>query len=93
MDTKYYSCKDKNDLDKVLSFEGNHYSDWDISVDVIGIVNTNPSISDEEGSLIEEKEPIYTDFLFNVRFITNKYKKKFKDFKEENPKTPFRKYL
>lgn len=94
METKYYSCKEKEDLMKVLSFDGNYYEDKDITIDVIGKVNTTPSVYDEEGNVLEEKEPTWTDFLFNVIFKTdNKKTEMFEVFKSEIPKTPFRKFL
>jgi len=97
METKYYSCKEKQDLiDAFKSIsdltDKNNYDDWNISIDIVGKVNTTPSIYDEEGNVIEENEPTYTDFLFNVIFITDRCKKLFVNFKEEAPKTPFRRF-
>lgn len=97
METKYYSCKEKQELTdafkKVTDLsELNNYDDWNISIDIVGKVNTTPSIYDEEGNIIEKNEPTWTDFLFNVIFVTNRYIDLFKDFKEESPETPFRKF-
>ncbi len=97
MKTKYYSCTDKQELvDAFISVcdltDKSGYNDWDISIDIIGNIDTTPSIYDNEGNMVEEIEPTYTDFLFNVIFVTNKYKKLFKNVKEEKPKTPFREF-
>ena len=97
METKYYSCKEKQELiDAFISVsdlsDKTNYDDWDISIDIVGKVNTASSIYDEEGNVVEEKEPIWSSFLFNVIFITDKYRGVFADFKEENPKTPFRRF-
>lgn len=95
METKYYSCKEKQELTdafkKVADLsELNNYDDWNISIDIVGKVNTTPSIYDEEGNIIEKNESTWTDFLFNVIFITDKYKNFFNSFTLEEPKTPFR---
>lgn len=95
MKTEYYSCKEKQELaDAFMSVadltDKSNYDDWNISIDIVGKVNTNPSVYDEEGNVLEEKEPAWTDFLFNVIFVTDKYKKLFKGFKKESPETPFR---
>lgn len=91
METKYYSCNDRSDLDKVIKFDGNYYSDFDMSIDVIGKINLNPPIELEEG-MEDTREPEWSDFLFNVIFLNGNKKDLFREFKEENPKTPVRKF-
>lgn len=93
MKTKYYSCSDRALLEKIIKIKGNYYEDNDIIIDVVGKVNTNSSIYDENGNIIENKEPIWTDYLFNVIFKNENKKELFDLFKEETPKTPFRKFL
>lgn len=93
MEKKYYSCKEREDLMKVISFDGNYYEDEYIIIDVVGKVNTTPSVYDEEGNILEEKEPTWTDFLFNVIFKTDNKKELFIGFEEKVPETPFRTFL
>lgn len=97
METKYYSCKEKKELVEAFKeiadlTKVNNYDDWDISIDLVGEINTTPSIYDEEGNILEKKEPTMTDFLFNVIFVTDKYKAFFDGFTKEAPKTPIRKF-
>ena len=97
MKTIYYSCKEKQELVDTFSSiadltDKTNYDDWNISIDIIGKVNTTPSVYDGEGNLLEEKEPVYTDFLFNIIYVTDKYKELFEDFKEEAPETPYRQF-
>lgn len=93
METKYYSCPERTDLMNVIPFDGNYYEDSDIVIDVIGIVNLTPSVYDEEGNIAEEIEPTYSDFLFNIKFKTDKKISMLSSFREENPQTPIRKFL
>lgn len=92
MDIKYYSCLNRQPLDSVFSFDNNYYEDGDIVIDVVGIVNTNKPIELREDDE-DTRTPIWSDFLFNVIFKTDKYKYLFKSFKEEHPVTPFRVFL
>lgn len=92
METKYYSCPERADLDKVITFDGNYYEDSDIVIDVIGKVNLNPPIELEEGE-VDTREPVWSDYLFNVCFKTGDKADLFGSFKEERPKTPFRRFL
>ena len=100
MEVKYFSCKDRSELDKVINFEGNNYADFDISIDVVGFVNLNPPLGptgmDEDGFPIypeDTRKPNLSDFLFNVVFLNDKKKELFSGFNAETPKTPFRKFL
>ncbi|NDW10137.1 hypothetical protein [Dysgonomonas sp. 520] len=96
---RYFSCDDRSGLDEVLKFDGNTYSDFDLSIDVVGKVNLNPPLEpiigdDGEATYPEDtREPVYSDFLFNVIFLNDNKIDLFKDFKEETPKTPFRTFL
>ncbi|NDW10435.1 hypothetical protein [Dysgonomonas sp. 520] len=96
---RYYSCDDRSQLDEVLKFDGNSYSDFDISIDVIGKINLNPPLEpiigeDGETTYPEDtREPVYSDFLFNVIFLNDSKIGLFKNFKEETPKTPLRRFL
>jgi hypothetical protein len=93
METVYFSTAGRTGLMDVIPFEGDYYEDSDIIIDVIGKVNTAPSIYDEEGNILEEIAPVWTDFLFNVIFLTDKYREDFSVFKSEIPATPIRTFL
>ncbi len=97
METKYYSCNDRSDIDNAIKFEGNYYSDFDVAIDVVGRLDLNeplePSGFDEDGLPVfpeATREPQWSEFLFNVIFLNDKKKDLFNGFKEEFPKTPFR---
>lgn len=92
METKFYSCKDREELNKAIEFEGNYFEDKNMIIDVIGIVDRNEPEFDGEGNLIG-KEPDLSDFLFNVLFKTEEKKELFELFKQENPETPVRRFL
>ena len=101
MGTTYYSCKEREDLVEAFSSikdltNEKGYSDWDITIDIIGKIDTSEYVYNENGELdttVTQPEPNYTDFLFNIIFITDKYRELFNGFKEEEPKTPIRKFL
>jgi len=93
MEVLYMSAKSREQLTAVFPFTGNYHEDSNILIDVVGVVNLNPREYDEEGNIIEEKEPVWSDFLFNVVLVTGKYKPLFSGFKQETPKTPFRKFF
>ena len=100
MEVKYFSCKDRSELDEIIKFEGNSYADFDLSIDVVGVVNLNPPLeptgTDDDGFPIypeDTREPNYSDFLFNVVFLNDKKKGLFAGFNAETPKMPFRKFF
>ncbi|WP_029902280.1 hypothetical protein [Prevotella sp. 10(H)] len=99
METKYYSCKNKTSLIKAFKSVADltdlqNYDDWYISIDIIGVVDMNEShvnTIDEDGNITgTEQEPVWSDYLFNVKFLSEKYKPLFKNFTEETPATPLR---
>lgn len=92
MDINYYSAKDREALDAVMQFEGNFYEDSDIMIDVVGVVNLNPPIELAEGEE-DTRPPVWSDFLFNVVFYTERYKEAFSMFSNEKPKTPIRTFF
>ena len=77
MEIKYYSCKTIKNI-PLINETNSYFNDRDICIDIIGI---------------REHNGVLTDFLFNVIFITNKYKDLFKNFKEETPNTPIRQFF
>ncbi len=99
METKYFSCKDRAELDKVIAFDGNYYQDDDIIIDVIGKINLNKPlepVTDDDGNVTfpdDTREPVWSDCLFNVMFLTENKQSLFEGFKAEEPKTPVRMFL
>lgn len=94
MEVNYYSAKDRSELMAIIPFEGDSYQDNDILIDIVGVVDLNPKIETEEE--IDESithEPVWSDYLFNVIFLTDKYKEAFNAFKPEKPKSPIRTFF
>lgn len=91
MEVNYYSAKDRSELMAIIPFEGNSYQDNDILIDVVGVVDLNPEIEETDEPI--PHEPVWSDYLFNVIFLTGKYKEVFKVFTPEKPKSPIRTFF
>ena len=86
---RYFSCENREQLETIISFEGNYYEDNDLIIDVVGKVNTNPPIDLPDGEE-DTREPIWSDYLFNVLFKNENKIDLFNGCRDENPVTPIR---
>ena len=89
---KYFSCENREQLENIISFDGNYYEDNDLIIDVIGVVDLNKPVELQEDEE-DTREPTWSDYLFNVFFKNESKTQIFDDLKIEQPQTPIRTFL
>lgn len=87
---RFYKVESRDELDKVVKFEGSFFQDANMLIYYIGKRVIEPATYDEEGN--EMTAAVWSDYdLFNVRFINDR-SRLFEAFEETFPTSPIHRF-